>query len=62
MVIEPIFASLRADEIDWDENGELLGYRAVSKSTGKVLGLGETRDEAITNACRAHFPKQMTHV
>jgi len=62
MVIEPIFGSLRAVETGWDESGELLGYRAVSESTGKVLGLGESREEAIINACRSYFPQQMTHV
>lgn len=55
MLIEPVYRALVGeDESDWSE-GELLGYRVVSKSTGAVLGFGETRDEALGQAHKRIF-------
>lgn len=56
MIIEPVYRALVGeDEGDWGD-GELLGYRVVSKATGAVLGFGETRDEALAKAHRRIFP------
>jgi len=56
MIIEPVYRALVSeDEGEWGE-GELMGYRVVSKLTGAVLGFGETRDEALAEAHWKMFP------
>lgn len=60
MTIEPVFGhgAVWGDEDDMGD-GTLIGYRVVSKTTGAVLGFGETRDEALTNARRKMFPVEV---
>lgn len=56
MIIEPVYRALVGEDEDVWGGGELLGYRVVSNSTGAVLGFGETRDEALSEAHRKIFP------
>ena len=56
MNIEPVYRAIaREDGGDWSV-GELMGYRIVSRTTGAVLGFGETREEAIAEAHLKIFP------
>jgi hypothetical protein len=54
MIIEPVYRAPIGDDGDWGE-GELLGYRVISKTTGAVLGFGETRSDAFAQAYQRMF-------
>lgn len=48
--IEPVYQQYWDDvSEEMVETGELVGYRVVG-DTGTVLGIGETREEALANA------------